>query len=66
VIQYEILEERAPEAGHGARVVRAEVLQEIGHAGERTIRQAGGDGGARLIVELGDHGVERGVHRLQP
>jgi hypothetical protein len=66
VIHHEIPEERAPEAGHGARVVRAEILQEKGHAGERTIRQAGSDGGARLIVELGDHGVERGVHRLQP
>ena len=65
MVHDEVLEERAAEAGDRARVVRAQVLQEVGHARERAIGQAGGDGRARLVVEARDTtALSIGVARL--
>ncbi len=61
---HEILEQRAAEAGHGARVVGAEVFQEVRHPGEGARRQAGRDGRASLVVQAQDHGVDLAVLRL--
>jgi hypothetical protein len=44
--------------------VRAEILEQIRHAGERSIGQARDDGGPGLIVQSRHHGVELGIARL--
>ena len=41
-----------------------EVLQQIGHAGERAGRQAGADGGARLVIGLLHDGIDAGIDGL--
>ena len=58
------VEERAAVARGGAGVEGAEILQEVRHARERSRRQPGRDGGARLVVEPGDDRVQRRVGGL--
>src|SRR5215470_16980166 len=58
VIDHVVLEEQAAVARHRPFVVSADVLEEVGHAGERAVGQSGGDGAAGLIVQPADHRVE--------
>jgi len=50
VIDHVILEERTAVAGHRPLVVRADVLEQVGHPGERAIGQPGVNGGSGLVV----------------
>jgi len=52
--------ERRPRAGEEC----TDVFQQERHAGEQTVRQAGGDGTPRVVVEPAHDGVDDGVAAL--
>jgi hypothetical protein len=64
VIRHEVLEERAAPARNRALIVRAEILQQVGHPGEGPGGQPGRDRGAGLVVEPADHRIDLGVTGL--
>jgi len=57
-------EEPTAETRDGAAVVRAEVLEEIRHPGERPGRQPRAQRRTRLVIETGHHRVDGRIARL--
>ena len=58
--------QRGPRRRHRPGVEDTEVLQEIGHARERPVRQSRRDSSLCLVVHAIDDGIDRRVRLLDP
>src|SRR5262249_57615265 len=66
VVDHEVLEQRAAEAGDDAVIVRAQIFQEIGNARERSGADTRRDCRASLLVQTTHHGVDVGRRPVHP
>ena len=64
--RHDVFEELAAPRRRAAGEGGAEVLQQIGHAGERPLGEAAGDGLAAMVVELVGDRVDGTVARVDP